>query len=456
MPKKVQMMRDEETSPYGEPTAQPAGPRRSRIFYGWYLVAAAALISAAVAGVNDSSRVLMLPISQDLGLSLFALAGSFSIGVLTNGLTQPVLGHLFDRWDSRKVILISVAVAGLATLGLGLTSSYWHFILLYSVIFSAALGGASFGLLGPLVARWFLKRRALALSLLMAISAMGGIFSPPIAGLALAFYSWRETLMVSGAILLLLALPLAWKFLRNWPSEIGLKPDGDPETPTETRMRGSAPTNQRGRFEVERSWRAFRSRPIWALVPVFAIGGVADIFASIILPSFAVNSLNLGPETIAVSYGVMGVLGPVGAVAVGLVADRFARKRILGALLLAQGLAFLVLIAVPFGFSLLLFAVLAGLSGTTWMLIALLLIADIYGLRALATLWGIAFLFHSIGSFIGSLSFGLVIDLTGSYNLHFAACALMLVLAAIVSFAINEGKYSARYQAAVELEAVGD
>ena len=76
-------------------------------------------------------------------------------------------------------------------------------------------------LLGPLVARWFLKRRALALSLLMAISTMGSIFSPPIAGLVLAFYSWRETLMVSGAILLLLALPLAWKLLRNWPSESG-------------------------------------------------------------------------------------------------------------------------------------------------------------------------------------------------------------------------------------------
>ena len=85
----------------------------------------------------------------------------------------------------------------------------------------------------------------------------------------------------------------------------------------------------------------------------------------------------------------------------------------------------------------------------------LLLIADIYGLRALATLWGIAFLFHSIGSLIGPASVGLIIDFTGSYYLSFAVCASMLVLAAIASFAINEGKYSVRYQAAVEDEAVG-
>ena len=114
------------------------------------------------------------------------------------------------------------------------------------------------------------------------------------------------------------------------------------------------------------------------------------------------------------------------------------------------------LIAVPFGVSLLLFAVLAGLSGTAWMLIALLLIADIYGLRALATLWGIAFLFLSIGSLIGPVSVGLIIDFTGSPYLSFAVLASMLVLAAIVSLAINEGKYSARYQGAVEVEVVGN
>ena len=439
-----------------EPNTQPAAPRRSRIYYGWYLIAAAILISAAVSAVNGSIPIFLWPMSAEFEWSRFAFAGAFSVGVLANGLTQPILGHLFDRSDSRKVIWISVTVAGFATVGLGFISHYWHLMLLFGVVFSSAMGGASFGILGPLAARWFLKRRALVLSLLMAIPSMGSIFSPSFSGLVLIYYSWREALMALGAILLFLALPLGLKCLRNWPSDMGQKLDGGLETPMEVRMRGSAPALQRGRFEVERWWRALRSPPIWALVPVFAIGGFADIFAPIILPSFAFDSLLLGPETITVSYVVMAALGPIGAVAVGLVADRFARKRILGALLLAQGLAFLVLIAVPFGVSLLLFAVLAGLSGTAWMLIALLLIADIYGLRALATLWGIAFLFHSIGSLIGPVSVGLIIDFTGSYYLSFAVCASMLVLAAIASFAINEGKYSARYQAAVEDEAVGN
>lgn len=86
--------------------------------------------------------------------------------------------------------------------------------------------------------------------------------------------------MVLGAILLCLGLPLGRKLLRSWPSDMGLKPDGDPESPVEARLRGSAPVLQSGRFEVERWWRAFRSPLILALLPVFAIGGFSSEVAS--------------------------------------------------------------------------------------------------------------------------------------------------------------------------------
>ena len=444
-------------SSYPEPRAQPASPRRSRIYYGWYVVAAAAIISVAVggAGASEGLSIFRRPMSEDFGWSYASFAVIAAIGALTNGLTQPIIGYLFDRFNSRRVILISVAAIGLATVALSWTSHYWHLVLLFGFVFSGALGGASFGVLGPLAARWFLNRRTLVLSLLLAASTMGSILSPPISASFLALYSWREALMALGAILLFIALPPALIFVRNWPSDRGLKPDGNPETPMEARIRGSAPAVPRGRYEVERWWRAFRSPPTWALVPVFAIGGFADTVGSTLSGPFGNDSLFLGPELIAVSHAVMALLGPVGAVAVGLMADRFPRKRVLGALFLAQGLAFLVLVAVPFGFSLLLFAVLAGLSGTAWMIIALSLIADVYGLRALATLWGIVFLFRSIGSLVGGVWGALAIAM-GGYHLSFAVCALMLVLASIAVFRINERKYSARYQANVEDEAVGN
>ncbi len=426
------------------------------MYHGWLLLAAMMVISAAATGVNDSFSIFILPLSEEFGWSRAALAGAYAIGVLMGGLTSPILGHLVDRWDSRKVILISVAAAGLAAVGLGFISHLWHLYLLFGIVFSSIIGGASFGIFGPLVARWFLKRRTMVLGLLMAGPAVGSIFLVAISSSLIASYGWRESLMALGAIFLFLALPLGLKFLRNWPSEMGLKPDGDPESSIEAQMRGSAPTGQRGRFEVERWWRAFRSPPIWGLVPVFVAGGIITAVISIHLPSFASEFLGASPNQVSIISGVMALLGVVGAVAGGWLADHFARKRVLGVVLIAQGIAFLALISVPTLAGLWLFAVLAGLSGTAWMVIALSLIADIYGLRALATLWGIAFLFHSIGSLIGPVSVGLAIDFTGTYFLPFAACALMLVLVSIASFAINEGKYSARYQASVEIDAAAN
>ena len=450
------MIRDEETLPHPEPVHRLTRPRRSGMYYGWLLVAATMIISAAAAGVNDSVSFFTIPLYRGFGWSSATLAGAYATGVLMNGLTSPILGHLFDWWDSRKVILISIAVAGLATVGLGFISHPWHLYLLFGIVFSSAMGGASFGIFGPLAARWFLKRRTLVLALLMAGPAVGNIFSVSIAAYLLVSYSWREAFMALGAIFLFLTLPLGLKFLRNWPSEMGLKPDGDPESSKDAQRRGSAPIGQRGRFEVERWWRAFRSPPIWALVPVFVVGGITTAAISTYLSSFASEFLGVSLYRISTIHGVMTVLGAVGAVAGGWLADRFARKRVLGAVLIAQGIAFLVLNAVPTMAGLWLFAVLAGLSGTAWMVIALSLIADIYGLRALATLWGIAFLFHAIGFLIGPALVGLAVDFTGSYDLSFAVCASMLVLASIVSFAINEGKYSARYRAAVEVDAVGN
>ena len=455
--KRAAMNHEDETLRYRDP-AQPAAPRRSRIFYGWYLVATAIMVSAVVFAVNRNFAIFAFYMAGDFGRSLssFFLIVPL-ISVLTNGLSQPVIGYLFDRYDARKVICISIVVAGLATFGVGWISEYWALIFLFGIVFSGAMGGASFGILGPLAARWFLKRRLLVLSLLVALPALFNFVLAPISILAIDAYGWRYVWMALGAILLLIGLPAALVFVRSWPSDRGLKPDGEPETPMEARVRGGATVAQQGRFDVERWWQAFRSSPIWVLLPTVAVSEFTNSFTSTYLESFAHDSLRLGPQLIAVIQSVVAALGPIGAVAIGLVGDRFARKKVFGALLLTQGCAFLVLIAgYNYGLSLLLFAALAGLSGTAWMVIALSLIADVYGLRALATLWGIAFLFGSFGSFIGPIFGGLTIDLTGSYYMYFAVCASMLILASIAIFRINERKYSARYEAALGVDEVGD
>lgn len=445
-----------------EPIDRATRPRRSRIHYGWLLLAAAMIIAALPAWVAYSFVLLLRPLQVEFAWDAFQIGIVLATGALANVLASPLLGHFADRFNARRVVVTSLAALGLATAALGFVSNFWHLIVLHGIVMSVAMGGASFTVLGSLVARWFLKRRLLALGLLMFGAEVGGLFGILIGfptEFVLSMYGWRDAFKAFGAIVLVLALPLGWKCLRNWPSDRRLKPDGDPESPEEAGRRGGAPIAQQGLYDVA-GWRqAFRSPPFWVLLLTAAITGASDSFVSSSYALFATYYLLLDLELVAIFNSVIHVLGPIGGLGVAVVADRFARKKVLGALLIVQGIAILVLLAGLSGFSLLslaLFAVLTGLSSTAWLLIALALVADVYGLRALATLWGLVFLFKGIGAIFGGPLGLFSAEITGHYFLPYAACALMLVLTAIAVFRINERKYSARYQAAIGVDAAGN
>ncbi len=450
------MFQGKNAPPQSGPADQPAARRRSRIYYGWWLLGAAVVISVAATGARDSFSLFGRPLAEEFGWSYAALSGVWAIGQLMNGVTQPIIGYLFDRFNSRKVILTCVAVAGLATAGLHWTSHYWHLIFLFSFVLSIAMGGASLAILWPLAARWFVKRLGLALGMLTAAPALVTTLLAPMTGLILANYDWKDGWLALGVIPLLVALPIGLTFLRNWPSDIGLKPDGDPETPPEIQIRGSAPALQRGRFEVDRWWRAFQSPTIWFLLPALAVGGFTGSVVSVYVASFA-HEQGYSLTTVSTILPVMAMLRGVGAVAGGWLADRSTRKKVLAAIHVALGIAFLALVVGSQTLAgIWVFAVVAGLCGAVWMPVAFALVVDVYGLRSLGAIWGIAFLCQQMGDLIGPVLSGLAYDLIGSYALAFVACASLQVLASVAVFAINEQKYSARYQGAVGGEVAGN
>jgi len=174
----------------------------------------------------------------------------------------------------------------------------------------------------------------------------------------------------------------------------------------------------------------------------------------------------------ATIFGILTGLNVIGAIGGGWLADRFSRKNVLGTVYSVRGIAYLVLvgglIAVDRGItlpiigspglaSLWFFAVLAGFSWIASVPVTASLTADVYGLRALATISGISFLCHQVGAFVSIILAGVLYDLTGSYLLPFTLAGLMLIPAAIASYTINEKKYSVRYQTApVPGAAAGD
>jgi len=152
------------------------------------------------------------------------------------------------------------------------------------------------------------------------------------------------------------------------------------------------------------------------------------------------------PTTAASAYGLMSGLNVVGVLAVGAWSDRWGRKHPLGVVYALRGCAFVALLLLPGTWSLWSFVVIMGFSWWATLPLTSSLTAEVYGLHHLGMLNGVAFTGHQIGGALSIQLGGLLRDLTGSYALPFAVAALLLFGASLGSFAIQERRYSIRYQ----------
>ncbi len=431
--------------------AKPTG-----MYYGWYVVITAMFIAAVTTGARNGFGVFVIPMSEAFDWSRTTISIAAAMGWLVNGVTQPLVGHVFDRYNSRRVILVSLVVAGLSTAALAFTFHILFLVFMFSFVLSAAMSGASIGTLGPLLARWFQRKRTTVLGLVVAGSSMGGLLLVPFSAYLVEVTNWRTSWAVLGLIIIAVALPLAFFFLRSRPSDLGLQPDGDPDP-----AQNAASERRRGLFEVDQWWRSFSSRPIWHLSASYTVCGVTVGLISIHFVPYAQEHVGISPTTAGIIFGYMMGLNVLGGIGGGMLADRFGRKNVLAAVYFVRFIAYAALVGglivvqrdisipllpgPPGLISLWVFATLAGFSWIASVPVTTSLTADVYGLRALGTISGISFLCHQVGAFASITLAGVLYDKTGSYLIPFVIAGALLLPASISAFTINEKKYSNRY-----------
>ena len=423
---------------------------KPQLYYGWYIVATAMFIAFVTTGARNSFGIFVIPMSEEFDWNRTTISIAAAIGWLVNGITQPFVGNLFDRFNGRKIIITSLIVVGLATMALSLTFHFLFLVFIFGFVMSTAMSGASQGTLGPMLTRWFRRKRGTVLGMNVAGASLGGLILIPFGAYLLDVTDWRTTWIALGLIILVLAVPLAFIFIRNNPAEMGLQPDGDPDP-----LQGAQQERRPGPFEVERWKESFKSPPMWQLSAAYTVCGVTTGIISTHFVPYA-EDVGVSQTMAAVIFGYMMGLNVLGGIGAGMIADRFGRKNVLGTVYLVRGLAYVLLVAMPGATSLWVFATLAGFSWIASVPVTTSLTADVYGLRALGTITGISFLCHQVGAFLSILLAGVLFDATGSYTLPFAIAGSLLFPAALAAFSINERKYSIRYQAPVATAAAGD
>ena len=421
------------------------------IFFGWYVVVASGFVAFVTTGARSSFGIFIIPLEDEFGWSRFMLSLAVGTGFLVNGVTQPFIGRLFDRFSSRNVILIGLVVAGLATASLSLTFNFLFLFFVFGIVLSTAMSGASISNTMALLSRWFHRKRSTVLGLNVAGASLGGLTLVPFGMFLLQATSWRVTWAALVLVILLLALPMVYFFIKDDPADMGLQPDGD----TDDGSHDDTPALRRGPIEVDEWAQSFRSWPMWQISGAYTVCGITTGMIAAHFVPYAIGQ-GVSASMAAIIFGVMMALNVVGGLGAGLLGDRFGRKNLLAAVYALRGVAFLLLLVMPGEQGVWVFAVLAGFSWIASVPLTSSLIADVYGVRALGTISGISFLCHQVGSFVSILAAGLLFDITGSYTLPFAVGGALLFPAALSAFSIKERKFSARYQTAVPAAAAGD
>ena len=424
------------------------------LYFGWYVCAATLFIGFVSIGARNSFGVFVIPMSEEFGWSRFTVSIAAALGVLVNGIIQPFMGQLFDRTGGRKVIITGLLVLGISTILLSLTFHILFLVFMFGFIASMAQAGPALSNTAALMSRWFKRRRATAISINSAALSLGGLIMVPFSMYLLQATSWRVAWIGLG-IIVLTSLPLAYFFIRERPSDMGLNPDGDPSSSED----GANPRRRelKGPLEVE-TWReSFKSAPIWQMAGSYFVCGTTTFVLSVHFIPFAIEDRGISGTTAATIFGYMMGLNIIGALGAGLLADKIGgTKNWLALVYFMRGIAYIVLLTVDSVAGLWIFASIAGFSWVATLPLTSSLTADVYGLKAMGTISGITFMFHQFGGFGSVLLAGLLFDITGSYVLPFAIVGVLLFPAAISAFSIKERKYSARYQIAVSTAAAGD
>jgi MFS family permease len=418
------------------------------IYYGWLIVATTFWMAIFTGGGRTGFGVFVLPMSAELGWSRGTISLAAALGALISGVSQPFVGRLYDRVGGRWLILVCLLVSGLGTALLALTTNLVFFILVFGVLLSIAMAGSSLTTTSALLSKWFHRQRATAMALTTTGSSVGGLLLVPLTVYLIGLVGWRITWVVLGLLVLILVVPVAFFLLRDDPEEMGLRPDGDAPLSETEQAKPVLP----GPLEVA-YWRdAFRSTPMWQLCGGYAVCGFSIALLSTHFVPFAIER-GFSPATAASAYGLMSGLNVVGVLAVGALSDRCGRKLPLGVVYALRGCAYAALVWVPGDWSLWSFAVIMGFSYWATAPLTSSLTAELYGLKHLGMLNGVAFTGHQIGSALGIQLGGVLRDLTGSYDLPFAVAALLLFGASLASFAIHERRYSMRYQTVADFPA---
>jgi MFS family permease len=394
---------------------------RSSFFYGWVIVIASLAIQTVVFGAMYSFGVFFKPLSAELGLSRTATSLVAAIGAVVVGLLGIAAGALSDRYGPRIVVFTSGFLLGLGHLLTSWINAAWQLYLTYGLVRGLGTSGAYSPILST-VARWFEKKRGLALGMVVAGIGLGTMLLLPFSAYLITTYQWRQSIRIIGVLIWVIVLPAAL-FLRRNPEEMKLLPYGRLATAeAESPSAGDAAAGRSSTL-----WEALSTRNLWTLLFIFALYAFALGMVMVHLVPYATD-IGISPTMAATFMSAIGGASITGRIGMGAIADRIGIKAAMAISLafMAVPLSLLSGVHIPLFFYLLTIIFGFGYGGMVPQLPAAT--GYIFGMKSLGSIFGVVTLGATMGQATGPLLAGYIYDVTQSYQSAFLLGVLSLFL----------------------------
>ncbi len=409
----------------------PFRPDRSPVFYGWVLTVITTLgVTASIPGQTIGMAAFTDPLMAALGLTRVEISAAYLVGTLVSGLLIPYGGRLIDRWGARRM-MVSAALA----MGLSLT------VLAASDVISAMLAGlagerherlfaltvvtAGFFLIRfwgqgmltmasrNMVAKWFDRRRGMAVGVTGVATAFAFAASPAVLNVLVERLGWRWTWLALAAVLVVVIASLAWLFARDNPEECGLEMDGGPADSSARPLHPDQVVHRD--FTRE---QALASLPFWVFTLSFG-------WYSLFVTGYTFHVVDIGGSIGFQAAEILRLFlyAAVFAVLANLACGWLSARMRVKYLLIAMNLMFALFALGPLlgdaRLSATLIVIGSGIGGGLWSNLSGIVFARFFGRAHLGAITGVFWATAVFGSALGPFLFGAAEAITSSYRLAF-------------------------------------
>jgi predicted MFS family arabinose efflux permease len=390
---------------------------------GYIAVAlAAGAVFALGLGVRQSQALFIGPINSSTGIGYAAISLAFAVGQLMWGITMPVAGAIADRWGPRPVMLTGALLVAAATAATPLATSQAALVILIGIFAACGAGAIGPGLLMSAAGRWIPEaKRNMATGIVNAGGSFGQFTVIPLAQLFIGLAGWQPAMVILGAVGLASVPLILWITQGHAAHQATV---------------AAAPAGSLTKALAD----AVRNPSYLLLTAGFFTCGFHVAFIATHLPG-VVASCELPPSVSAWSLALIGLFNIFGSLWIGKVISGRRMKIALAWIYFSRALIIIAFFFAPkTTLTFLLFACGIGFTYLSTVPPTVGLVIKFYGMRYMATLFGIVMLSHQVGGFLGAYLGGKAFEATGSYDWMWWADIALCFMAAALHLPIREAR----------------